>query len=161
MLKNSQDFFAGLLFLVAGLVFAIGSRSYPMGSTGAMGPGYFPMLLGSALALVGIAVATQAVVGKARPDQTVGAWAWHPLACIIGASILFALCLSGVPILGVPVLGMGIGVYVLVIVASLASARFEWRSVLALATVLAVGSYLVFIRALGLLIPMWPWFIAA
>lgn len=158
-IKNQQNFFTGLLFLVTGVVFAVGSRGYSLGTADRMGPGYFPMLLGTALALVGIAVAVQALAGKDQPGKRIGAWAWRPLACIVGASILFALCLSGVPQIGFPVLGMGIGVYVLVIVASLAASRFDWLSVLGLATVLSVGSWLVFIKALGLLIPMWPWFL--
>lgn len=159
MIKNSQDFFTGLLFLLTGLVFAIGARGYALGTADRMGPGYFPMLLGCALALIGIAVAAQALTGEHQPGGRIGSWAWKPLLCIVGASGLFALCLSGVPQIGLPVLGMGIGVYMLVIVASIAASRFDWPSVLGLATVLAVGSWLVFIKALGLLIPMWPWFL--
>lgn len=159
MIKNSQDFFTGLMFLLTGLVFAIGARGYALGTADRMGPGYFPMLLGCALALIGIAVSAQALTGKHQPGGRIGSWAWKPLLCIVGASGLFALCLSGVPQIGLPVLGMGIGVYVLVIVASIAASRFDWPSVLGLATVLAVGSWLVFIKALGLLIPMWPWFL--
>jgi len=158
-IHNRCDFNAGVLFLLIAAFFAVYSTDYSLGTATRMGPGYFPMLLGCALALIGIAVAAQALTGEHQTGGRIGSWAWKPLLCIVGASGLFALCLSGVPQIGLPVLGMGIGVYMLVIVASIAASRFDWPSVLGLATVLAVGSWLVFIKALGLLIPMWPWFL--
>jgi hypothetical protein len=65
----------------------------------------------------------------------------------------------GLPSIRLPAMGLIAGIYVLTIVASLASQQFKMGEVLILATVLALGSYLAFIALLNLQIPMWPGFI--
>ena len=45
-LRNNQDFFAGLLFTVIGLLAVVLSQNYPFGSVLRMGLGYFPTVLG-------------------------------------------------------------------------------------------------------------------
>ena len=54
-LRNPRDFWAGLIFLVVGVGAAVIARDYPMGTGGRMGPGYFPFVLSSLLALLGVA----------------------------------------------------------------------------------------------------------
>ncbi len=54
---------------------------------------------------------------------------------------------------------MIIAIYALVLISSLAGNEFDLKKVLALATVLAVGSYVAFILALKLQIQVWPTFI--
>ena len=53
MIKSQKDFFAGLLFLVLGVAFALGAQTYNVGTGARMGPGYFPLMLGVVLALLG------------------------------------------------------------------------------------------------------------
>ena len=45
-LRNNQDFFAGLLFIVVGVLAMVIAQNYPFGSALRMGPGYFPTVLG-------------------------------------------------------------------------------------------------------------------
>ena len=52
-----------------------------------------------------------------------------------------------------------LAIYALVIIASKAGNEFDFKKVLVLATVLAVGSYVAFIWALKLQIQVWPTFI--
>ena len=52
-IKSQKDFFSGLMFTVVGGAFAYGATSYTVGTGARMGPGYFPLVLGVILALLG------------------------------------------------------------------------------------------------------------
>src|SRR4051812_37112285 len=55
-IKSRKDFVSGLMFIGAGAAFAIGATNYKVGDAARMGPGYFPLILGCALALMGTIV---------------------------------------------------------------------------------------------------------
>ena len=52
-IRNPRDFLAGLLFIAIGVATVIGASDYPLGTIRNIGPGYYPILLGIALALLG------------------------------------------------------------------------------------------------------------
>jgi hypothetical protein len=53
-IRNSKDFWAGLMFLAFGIFFAVyGAIHYQMGTAVRMGPAYFPTLLGGLLTILG------------------------------------------------------------------------------------------------------------
>lgn len=158
--KSQKDFVSGLMFIIIGIAFAWGAKSYEMGETSRMGPGYFPLLLGIILVILGIAITIQSMVIKTIDGEKIGSWAWRPLLFIIGANVAFGILLTGLPSIKLPSMGMILGIYALTIIASLASRQFKIGEVLILATVLAVGSYLVFVLLLKLQLPVWPAFIA-
>lgn len=159
MIKSQKDFFSGLMFLVAGVAFAWGATNYTIGTGARMGPGYFPLLLGIVLAILGAVVTVTALVKGGGEADKIGGWAWKPLVFVIGANVVFGICLGGIKAIGFPSLGLVVGIYALVLVASLAADRYKIIEVLGLATVLALGSYLTFIVLLKLQIPVWPSFI--
>ena len=47
----------GFLFVAIGVATVIGAADYPLGTIRNIGPGYYPILLGIALALLGGAIA--------------------------------------------------------------------------------------------------------
>jgi hypothetical protein len=158
-IKSQKDFFAGLLFLLVGIAFALGARTYSVGTGARMGPGYFPLMLGIVLAVLGAVEIVKALVtGKVGGDP-VGKWAWRPIVYVLGANLAFGVLLGGLPSIKVPAMGMILGIYALTIIASMAGEKFKLKDVLVLATILAVGSYLAFIVLLKLQIPAWPTFI--
>ena len=61
-IKSQKDFFAGLLYMVIGIAFAWGATTYNIGDGARMGPGYFPLLLGVILAIIGGIVMARALV---------------------------------------------------------------------------------------------------
>ncbi|RYX94520.1 MAG: tripartite tricarboxylate transporter TctB family protein [Comamonadaceae bacterium] len=158
-IKSQKDFCSGIMFCAVGIGFAIGATTYSVGNGARMGPGYFPLMLGIVLAILGVAVTFTSLVVETESGDKVGAWAWRPLGFIIGANLLFGILLGGLPSIKVPAMGMIAAIYALTIVASLAGERFKLRDVLILATVLAIGSYLAFIVLLKLQIQVWPTFI--
>lgn len=158
-IKSQKDFFSGVMFCSVGVAFAWGASTYNIGTGARMGPGYFPLMLGIVLALLGGLVMFKAMVIETEGGDPIGKWAWRPLAYVLGANLAFGVLLAGLPSIKVPAMGMILAIYALTIIASLAGERFKLRDVLILATILAVGSYLAFILLLKLQIQVWPTFI--
>jgi hypothetical protein len=158
-IKSQKDFFSGLMFTVVGASFAYGATNYSIGSGGRMGPGYFPLLLGVILAILGSAIMFKALVVETQDGEKIGSWAWKPLFFIIAANVLFGILLGGLPSLGIPAMGLIAAIFGVTIVASLAGETFNLKEVLILSVVLSIGSYLAFIMLLKLQFPVWPTFI--
>ena len=159
MIKSQKDFFSGLMFTLVGAGFAWGATTYNVGTGARMGPGYFPLLLGIFLAVLGAFITFYSLVEHTEDGEPVGKFAWKPITYILGANLMFGVLLAGLPSLGVPAMGLIAAIYALVIIASKAGDTFDIKEVLILATVLAVGSYIAFIWALKLQMPVWPAFI--
>lgn len=158
-IKSQKDFFSGLMFMVVGVAFAWGATTYSVGSGARMGPGYFPLMLGILLALIGAVITFKAMVVETEGGDKIGAWAWKPLFFILAANFVFGILLGGLPSIGLPPMGMILGIYALVIISSLAGNEFSLKGVLGLSTILAIGSYLAFVVLLKLQFPVWPSFI--
>ena len=159
-IKSQKDFYSGLLYTVVGAAFAYGATSYNIGTGARMGPGYFPLLLGSILAIIGGIVLFKSLVVETPNGDRVGSWAWKPLSFIIAGNLLFGILLGGLPSIKFPAMGLIAAIYGTTLVVSLAGDKFKLKEVLALATVLSVLSYLAFIVLLKLQFPVWPSFIA-
>ena len=158
-IKSQKDFFSGLMFTVVGVAFAWGATTYTVGNGARMGPGYFPLMLGIVMAIIGMIITFTALVTETPDGDKIGEWAWKQVFFILGANLAFGVLLGGLPSLGVPAMGLIAAIYALTIIASLAGHEFNIKSVLILATVLAIGSYFAFIWALKLQIQVWPTFI--
>ena len=158
-IKSQKDFWSGLMFMAAGIAFAWGATNYTIGEGARMGPGYFPLMLGILLTLIGLFVTFEALVVETEDGEKIGTFAWKPLCFIIGANLVFGILLAGLPKLGIPAMGLIVGIYALTFVGALAGEEFKAKEVAVLATVLAIGSYLAFIVLLKLQFPVWPSFI--
>ena len=158
-IKSQKDFFSGLMFAVIGGAFAYGATSYTIGTGARMGPGYFPLVLGVMLALLGSAVMFKALVVETADGEKIGKWAWKPLFYIIAGNLLFGILLGGLPSLKLPAMGLIAAIFGTTIVVSKAGETFDLKEVLVLSTVLSIGSYLAFVVLLKLQFPVWPTFI--
>ncbi|KRB27558.1 MULTISPECIES: tripartite tricarboxylate transporter TctB family protein [unclassified Acidovorax] len=159
-IKSNKDFASGLMFMGVGIAFAWGATTYNVGSGARMGPGYFPLLLGILLAVIGSVITFKAMTVETADGDKIGKWAWKPLFFILAANFAFGILLGGLPSLGIPAMGLIVGIYALTFISSLAGNEFNAKAVFVLATVLAAGSYVAFVWALKLQFPVWPSFIA-
>jgi len=159
MIKSQKDFFSGLMFTLVGGGFALGAMSYTVGNGARMGPGYFPLLLGIVLAVLGGFIMFYSLVEHTEDGDKIGKFVWRPVVFILGANLAFGVLLGGLPSIGLPAMGLIIAIFALVLIASKAGDTFELKEVLILATILSVGSYLAFIVLLKLQMPVWPTFI--
>ena len=158
-IKSQKDFFSGLMYLVVGAAFAIGATNYSVGTGARMGPGYFPLILGVILALIGLVISFKATLSGPKDGDPIGKWAWKQIFFILAANFAFGILLVGVPALGIPGFGLIIAIIGLVLIASVAGYTYNVKEVLILAVILAAGSYAVFVWALNLQFPVWPSFI--
>ena len=144
-IPKDKDFWAGLMFIAFGVGFAWVAQNYQMGTSVRMGPAYFPTLLGGLLALIGLWILIQSFIAPGGP---VGKFYFRPLILIVLATVLFGVLLKP--------LGLVLSLAVLVIVGAFGGFEFRWKEVTILYVVLAIFSVLVFVKGLGLPIPVWP-----
>ena len=149
----------GMIFIALGLFFAVQSLGLELGTAFRMGPGYFPLLLGVLLALIGAFVMFKALTVETQDGEKIGSWAWKPLFFIIAGNVLFGILLGGLPSLGLPAMGLIVAIFGTTLVVSLAGDTFKLKEVLVLATILSIGSYGAFVLLLKLQFPVWPTFI--
>ncbi len=169
-IKSERDFWAGLMFVVVGVAFAVAATDYSMGPacqsqdpcaaslwarfsqlSEQPGAGYFPLGLSILLAVVGAGVLFKALTFESVAGDPIGQVAWRPLVAVVASVVLFGVMLEP--------FGLVLTVPVLVVVSSLASDAFRWKGVLVAAVVLTVLSWLIFVWALKLAIPVWPAFV--
>ncbi len=158
-IKSQKDFFSGLMFMGVGVAFAWGATTYNVGNGARMGPGYFPLMLGILMSVLGAIITLKALVVETVGGDKIGKWAWKPLFFIILANLVFGALLAGLPVIKLPAFGLIVAIYALTFIASMAETGWKFKNTFILATVLAVGSYLAFVLALKLQFPVWPAFI--
>ena len=158
-IKSQKDFFSGLMFMGVGVAFAWGATTYSVGSGARMGPGYFPLMLGVLMAILGAAITFKALVVETVGGDKIGKWAWKPLIFIILANLTFGVLLAGLPSMKVPAMGLIVAIYALTFISSMAERGWKVKNTFILASALAAGSYLAFVVILKLQFPVWPAFI--
>ena len=117
-IKSQKDFFSGLVYVVVGGAFAFGATNYNVGSGARMGPGYFPLLLGILLAIIGAFVMFKSLTVETQDGDKIGSWAWKPLLFIIAGNLLFGVLLGGLPSIGLPAMGLIAAIFGTTIVVS-------------------------------------------
>ena len=149
-LRNKQDFWSGVMFIVIGLGFAWKATSYSMGTAARLGPGYFPHWLGIIMAILGAVIVLTAIRPKAV-ETSIDKLDFKILGIIIGAIVVFALSLRPI--------GLVISLFLLVAISSFASHEHSWKVTVANATFLVLLCWLSFVKGLKLVFPIWPAFL--
>ena len=142
--KDLRDLLGGLLMIAIGGFAVIYGQRYEMGQLQQMGPGYFPVVLGSILAVLGVFIAVPALF---RTGTTIEVQ-WKSLFWVSASLILFAGLLN--------IVGVIFATMICVLTSSMAS-TLPWRTKLILAASVALLTYLIFSLGLGMQFPLWPW----
>ncbi len=146
--SNPKDFWTGIIYIFFGTAAIIIARDYGMGTALKMGPAYFPMVLSGLLILIGIISLVRSFL---KPGTPVGRYAFKGLLLVTASTVLFGLIVRGA--------GLVIALPLLVIISSYASSRFRWKYSLAVAAGLTVFCVLVFLKGLGVPLPiLGSWF---
>lgn len=163
MIKNLQDFLAGLLFLALGIGFGWVASRHTLGSAADMGPGYVPLLLGLLLALLGVLILFKALTFEAVGRGRVPHWGFGPLLRVLVGLLWLALCsgpaqwpwVSGW-FTGWPTLGLALGVAGLVAAVVPGERKGDAQRAWLWSIVLGVVLCALWIGPLGLDVPLWP-----
>jgi len=144
-IRAPKDFWSGVMFCAFAAVAILAARGYSLGSAGKMGPGYFPLLLGGLLGVLGVILIGRSLVLDGEP---VPRFHLVPLALIAVAVALFGLMIEPA--------GLVVSLAVLTVLSAWAGPQFRLTETVALAAALIVFSIGVFVYALGLSINVWP-----
>lgn len=163
MIKNLQDFLAGLLFVALGIGFGWAASRHVLGSADNMGPGYVPLLLGLLLAVLGLLIVFKALTFEALGSGRVRHWGLGALLRLLGGLLWLALCSGpaqwpwvGAWFAGWPTLGLVLGVLGLVFAVAPGEPGGTGGRVWLWSLGLAALVCAVWAGPLGLDVPLWP-----
>lgn len=143
--RNANDVCAGLFLIGVGAVGEWAAAGLRVGSAVRMGPGYVPQLLGWVVIGFGAAILARGLLAEGPRAEP---WALRPLVLIPASIAAFGLTVER--------LGLVAAVLATVILARLAGRNGRPLETALLGLGLAAFCVLVFVRALGLTLPVWP-----
>jgi uncharacterized membrane protein len=147
-LRNPKDFWTGIIYVAFGSAAIFIGRDYGLGTPRKMGPAFFPGILSVLLIVIGIISLARSFI---RPGTPVGRIAFKGLLLVTGSTVLFGLIVRGA--------GLVIAMPALVIVSAYASHKFNWRTSIMMAIVLTASCILIFLKGLGIPLPiLGSWF---
>jgi hypothetical protein len=154
--RFDKDRAGGVLLVLLGLGVTVKGSGYPLGTVGHMGAGFMPVVYGSLIALVGLAlvaasfkrklgaeVATAGAAGEIPPID------WRAPACILGGVAAFVLVGGAC--------GLAPATFAAVFIAALGDRENSPRAAALLALALVAVATLVFSYGLGLEMPLVKW----
>ena len=142
------DVLSGLLFMGLAVIGLAVSWDYPIGTAVRMGTGYVPRLFLWIMFALGVAVFVLGLRGSGETGADDPPLNWRPLLFIPASQVVFALAIDE--------LGIIIAGALMILVGGLASRESRWLEVVISAAVLVFFVWLIFVYALGLVIPVWP-----
>lgn len=146
MQRDYQDLLWGSILAMFGLaVAAYAAAHYEIGSLRRMGPGFFPVVLGVILTALGVVITVSAWSRAGVPQP----FAWREGLGVILSLVVFAVLM--------PRLGIVATTALTTLISSSVAPRagVGWRLVLCAAVTLL--TWTVFVLALDMTIPVWPW----
>lgn len=146
--KRTRDCIAGALMFALGIYAAYQGGSYRIGSLGSMGPGFFPVTLGVALALIGIAIIVAAPSEQATEPVAVEPQ-WRGWLCILGGIVAFLITAKH--------LGLLPASFTVVFISAFADRQNTVKDAFVLALAVVVVCYFVFWWGLRVELPLFRW----
>lgn len=146
-IRNPKDFLSGLMFLGLGGGAILLGQDQEVGKAVRMGPGYFPLVLSGLLCLVGVACVLRSLLQDGTAPERL---AWRPLLLVVTSTVVFGVLLRNA--------GLVAALTVSILISALASRQFSARGTALTMVLLTAFCYLVFLKGLGLPIPvLGPW----
>ena len=147
IVRHPKNFWIGIIFIFFGLAAVYFGWEHNMGTAGRMGPAYFPTVLGSLLAVVGLIGVIRSFIGH---GESIGKFHVRNIVIILAAVLLFGVLMRNA--------GLAVAAFVLIMLSAYASPKFRVGSTLLLAIGLTVFAVVLFVKLLGLPMPViGPW----
>ncbi|MDR1934225.1 MAG: tripartite tricarboxylate transporter TctB family protein [Candidatus Accumulibacter sp.] len=146
--RNPKEFWVGIIYIAIGSAALYLGRELEMGRAGEMGPAYFPTILSVLLVGVGVVSLLRSFLRAGAPIDRL---AIRGMVLVILSIVLFGVLARGA--------GLAVALVALVFVSSRASVKFRWKSTALMAVGITVFCVLVFLKGLGIPLPVFgPWF---
>ncbi|MBE0559085.1 MAG: tripartite tricarboxylate transporter TctB family protein [Proteobacteria bacterium] len=137
--RNNKDFWAGLMFAGIGAGAMFVARTYPIGTTLRMGPGYYPSLLGVILVCFGLYIMVR---GLRKVEMIKGHWSIRALIILPLSVVVFGVTME--------LAGFIPALFALIFVAAASGREYKFKEVLLLTVFLTILSVSMFVWGLGL-----------
>lgn len=148
MIRGKKDFWTGLIYIFFGVSAVVIARNYPMGTALKMGPSYFPTILGGLLIFIGLISLFRSLILEGTPISGI---TLRGMAMVTLSTVLFGLLVRRT--------GLIVALPLLVLGSALGGPGTRWIPMLILAAGLTLFCILVFIKGLGIPLPIiGPWF---
>jgi hypothetical protein len=162
ILSQKRDYYAGGLMSLIGIGVILEARHYNLGTLFHMGPGFFPIILGVTLTLIGLLIAGAAAAAPAAEEDLfhLPNPQWRAWTCIIGGPILFIVFGVDSPLLQSIVkypTGLIPATFACVFVSALGDRESTLRGSFILAVGITFFGVLLFSYLLQVSMPMWRW----
>jgi len=142
---NKAEAAAALVVVALGVfVIAVG-WSYPMGTLARMGPGYFPVLLGGVLGLIGIGLFFEVL--RTTPGKLV--FPLRPFVAVMGGIIAFAVLAERA--------GLVPAIWALVFLSVMGEKPVRIWNALGISVFMSLVGVFVFVKGLGIPLSMFWW----
>ena len=151
ILSQKRDYYAGGLMSLIGVGVILEARHYSLGTLFHMGPGFFPIILGVTLTLIGILIAGAAVAAPPAEEDLLRLPSpqWRAWFCILAGPILFI-------VLGTYG-GLVPATFACVFVSALGDRESTVLNSFFLAVGITVFGVLLFSYLLQVSMPLWRW----
>lgn len=143
--RDLPDLLAGVLMIGISAIGLWAGRSLAFGTPAMMGPGFLPGVMCGLLIAIGTFVL---IKGLAKPAASLGLVNVKPLAILILAIAGFAFAAE--------TFGFVVATVWLLVVGSLADQESRWKEIALSTVILTTIGALVFIKGLGVQMPIWP-----
>ena len=147
-MRLTKDLLSGLMFCAFGIGAAVVAQDYNLGSLSRMGSGFFPTVLGTGLALLGLAITVRAVI-KPETSEPIADLGLRPAFFISVAIVLFGVLIDD--------FGLLAALAALIIVARFAGREGSVLELAVMVIVLTAIAVAVFVYALGVRLDLVPW----
>ena len=154
--SRRRDLVAGIICLAVGAGVVHEARDYGIGTLAAAGPGLYPMMLGVLLALVGLAIAAEALLMPPHAEEAelmtdggidLRGPEWRGWSCIIAGVVAFIVCAW--------MSGLAPAIFACVFISAMGDRGASLKGSLLLAVGMAVFGTVLFGKLLGINMPLW------
>jgi len=141
-----EDLLFGLFLAGVAILVFVSTRKLTVGTAADMGPGYFPQAIAWGMLAFGVFF-----IGKSFviPGEKIKGPHWRALLLVPASVAVFALLVMPA--------GLAIASFLAMFVVSLASKETRLLEVIAFSAAISAGSVLLFVKALALPVPIFPW----
>jgi hypothetical protein len=143
-IKSPQDIGAAVIFLSVGLAGLYFGSDLAFGTAGRMGPGYFPIILSTAILGIGVIVGLKGLTVEGPPVE---AMYLRPILVVVAAILAFGFLVDRI--------GLALTAALLTVLAGFARRKVNLLETALLATGLALFSVGLFVYGLSQPFPAW------